>query len=420
MSRGQLAWRMCLVVGLTSAATWGAPYDVALAQAKQDGKYLVIVVNDDDCPDCKRLDETLQDAEVQDWLNRRKAHQIATFPTVILMSSQPRELGRQEGYLEPKSFIRSLDGLTQSSLVRGEGGFQKWAGHDVVLSTIDRAVSLTAKGEFEKALKELVWCFEHRASRSAVFAVQGLPKILSALASLGEQYPPAGQTLRAFIAAAEQETLRTRRPSTYALYTIKHGHLILKDEAGLVAHYDRMKRAFPKGRGARDLSRIIYGPLLNARRYEDLRYSVSNPNETAMFFEQARRSGTDKDEMRKLMASRYEVLLGLGMDREAASLTESLLSIDGSRRTRTALVEAALRSGRPTDSDISYARKLYRATDGRRVRDAVLLAKLLAAKTPKSTEAIKIVRTSLKMARNEADRRALKTCLQEINTGRGG
>lgn len=412
----------------------GEPYDDALARAKQDGKYLVVVVHDGDCPDCKRLNETLEDEEVQEWLNRRgvllrltvadstgkdfaAAHEIATFPTVILMSSEPRELGRHEGYLEPKSFIKSLDGFTQSVQIRSRGRFQQWGGHDVVMSTIERAVALTAQGEFDKSLKELVWCFEHRASRSSVFTVQGLPKILSALASLAEQHPPAGQTLRAFIAAAEQETVRTRRPSTYALYTVKHGHLLLNDEAGLVAHYDRMKRAHPKGRGARDLARIIYGPLLNAHRYEDLRYSVSNPDETAMFLEQARHSGSDKDKMRLLMASRYEVLLGLRMDREAASLSESLQSIDGSRRTRTALVEAALRSGRPTDADISYARKLYMATDGRRVRDALLLARLLAAKTPKSSEAIKIVRKSLKMTRSEADRTALTACLQEIRSG---
>ena len=435
MSRVHIVVSVCFLIGLGSAAAVGDSYDDALARAKQEGKYLVIVVYDGDCPDCKRLNETLQDAEVQDWLNRRgvllrlsgaepagknfiTAHHITGFPTVMLMSSEPRELGRRHGYMEPKVFIGKLDGFTQSNRVRGTGGLKPWGGHDVVMSTIERANTLTTEGAFDKSLEELLWCFEHRASRSPLFAAQGLPKLLSALGRLGERHPPAQQALLNLVAAAKQETLRSRRPDTYALYTVKHGHLTLNDEKGLVAHYDRMQRAQPKGTGASDLARIIYGPLLNARRYEDLRYSVSNPHETAMFFDQARRSGRDRNEIRFLMASRYEVFLGLGMESEATMLAERLLRTDKSRKTHAALAEAAVRSGHPTDADITRARKVYMASDGSNTRDVIVLAKLLAFKTPRSPEAIQMVQTFLNLAKSKEDRTALTACLREINSGK--
>lgn len=435
MSRGHMRVGVCFLVGFLSAAAMGDPYDDAVARAKEEGRYLVIVVHDDDCPDCKRLDETLQDAGVQQWIRRRglllrlsaaepagkkfsAAHEITTFPTVVLMTSEPRELGRQRGYTEPKGFLGALNRFAQGGQVRGTGGLKPWAGHDVVMSTIERAVALTTEGEFDKSLEELMWCFEHRASRSPVFAAQGLPKLLSALAKLGEQHPPARQALQNIMTAAKQETLRSRRPSTYALYTIKHGYLTRNDEKGLVAHYDHMKRAQPKGMGASDLARIIYGPLLNARRYEALRYSVNNPNETAMFFDQARRTGRDRNEVRFLMVSRYEVLLALGMESEATILAERLLRRNKSKKTHAALSEAALLSGHPTNADVTRARKVYMATDGGNARNAIVLAKLLAMKKPRSPEAIRIVRTGLNVAKSAEDRRALTTCLEEINSGK--
>lgn len=435
MRESHLAVGLCFLIGLGSTAATGNPYDDALARAKQEGKYFVVVVYDGDCPDCTRFDETLRNAEVQDWLSRRgvllrlsgaestgknfiEARNISRFPTVVVMTSEPRELGRHRGYMEPERFVEALDSVSQSTQVRGGRGLQPWGGHDVVMSTIERANELTERGEFDKSLEELIWCFEHRASRSPVFAAQGLPKLLGALATLGKSHPPAQRALQSRVAAAKQETARTPHPSTYALYTVKYGQLALNDEEGLVAHYDRMKRAQPKGTGASDFAKLIYGPLLNARRYEDLRYSVSNPNETTLFFKQARRSGMDKNEIRSLMASRYEVLLGLEMKSEAALLAEKLLRVDRSRKSHAALAEAALRSGNPTDADITNARKVYMASDGRNARDVIVLAKLLAIKTPKSSEAIQVVRTGLNVVKSAEDRKALSACLREINSGK--
>lgn len=413
------------------------PFDQALSRAKTERKYLVVVVLDKDCPDCDRLAaETLKDADVAKWLEQRAvvlqlsraesvgenfatSHAVNDFPAVLVFAGDGLELGRQAGYFTPSRFLIKMNAVIESDAIRGEGGLRNWAGEDVVLGAIDRAASLTAEGKHEEALKEYVWCFEHRAAHSPLFVAMNLHRLVAGLADLAQKHGPAKQELLDRLAAAEQETLTKERADTFGLYLIKHGYLALGDEAKIVSHYDRMKARFPKGAGAPAFARLIFEPLLHARRYEDLRPAVDAPEHVDVYLDESRKLRRPPEEVRRLLGTRYEVLLGLGDHEEAETVASKLMGYDqNSPKSLTALAAAAMRSGRAGDPHVAMARKAYLATDGKDLLTVQTLAMLLGQRNPRDDEAQNLLVNAIKAATNEPERKVLGDCLRDIQAGR--
>ncbi|MEE9296853.1 MAG: hypothetical protein V3W34_18060 [Phycisphaerae bacterium] len=414
----------------------------ALERAQKQAKYLFVAVlkkGDDDS--AKLVRTTLADGVVVQWMEHRAIllelhvddpdvqqfvadRKIETFPTVLVLANDGRELGRQNGFTPPHGFLTRVNAAIQSDAIRPESGIRSWAGEDVIMNIAKRARAITAGGRHEEALKEFTWCLDHRAARSPLFPSTHLEELVAGVAKLAEAYQPAMKLFRLRLSQAERKSLQSARPQVYSLYLVKFGHLALGREDKVVQHYDRLLRRWPQSSHATVFARIIYGPLLNARRYKAIADTVSDAQAVDLFLEESRRKNRDVREVQSLLAGRYEILLGLGRDRDAEVLVEKVLAYDRSAGTYLALAEAALRSGRATDVNIAQARNAYTMTkknNGDAVipsRDrkgaVIVLAKLLAQRKPYDPEAIQIIKSAQDELTTEADQAALAECLREI------
>jgi thiol:disulfide interchange protein len=101
--------------------------DQALAQAKSDGKLVMVDFYTEWCGWCKVLDKnTWTDAEVQSWLKEKsvpikldaekdeaaaRKYSVTSFPQVLFIKPDGTEVGRIVGYKNPEQFLNVAEGL---------------------------------------------------------------------------------------------------------------------------------------------------------------------------------------------------------------------------------------------------------------------------------------------------------------------
>lgn len=411
-------------------------FDQALARAKQEKKYLFVIVLSREDETSRRFDEaTLKAPEVVAWMQHKAVllrlyddepigrnfattHGMDTLPTLVILASDGRELGRQVGFASASRFLIKVRGAIGSRSIRGKPGIHGWSGEDVVVGTMKRAAKLTAEGKYADALEEYQWCFEHRATRSPVFPVTHLPDLVDGFVALAKVYEPAGKELERKLAKAAADSLKSERPNVQAYYFLKYAYVAQGREDELVRHYDRLRKRYGNGSAPASFARLIYEPLLHARRYEALRETVADPESVDMFLDEARQSHRSSVEVRRLLANRYEILLGLGETRDAKEVERKVLAYDQSAGSYLDLASAALRSGRSTDEHILLARKAHDLFGRKNHHATVVLARLLAARRPRDAEALRMLRDALEHVDSEADRREMEQCIEDIRFNR--
>lgn len=413
------------------------PFQQALTRAKEEHKYLLVAVYDADCEECDLFEkDTFRNPEVMEWIDQHAtvlrldtsqsvgknfadAHRVRYRPTVMIMSSDGRELGRQVGHIPAGRFLGKLNAVVKrSAALRGEGGLKPWAGQDVVLDTIRSAGELATAGQHDKSLELYMWCLDHRAIQSPVFVVTHLPQLVNGFAKLGEIHPPADREFRNALAMAEHNALRTNRADVFSLYLVKYMNLALGQETELVEFYDRMKRRWPRSVGVDAFAKLIYESLLVARRYQELKFSVEDPGHVDSFIAQTLRNMRGRQEAIRLLACRYEVLLGIGEEREARGVANKILGFNKSSEAYILLSEAALRSGHSPQDHLEYARKAETMTGGKNPRAILVLVRLMGQHGDTYPEAMQMIKKAIRETESEVDRKAYEECLGELRTGK--
>ncbi len=413
------------------------PIADALARAHKDRNYLwVAVCGDSNAKDCRHFDEqTLSAASVKSYMEHRVTlleldagtpagqrfvtqHGIDVLPTVLVLANSGQVLGKSVGDTPPNRFLRVVSAAIQSDAIRGAEGMRSWAGEDVVLKTSDHGAALVAEAKYEEADREYTWCLDHRATRSSMFPVVHLEKLVQRVVALGKVYEPTMKAFLRRLSDAEFASLEHSRPNVYALYLLKYGYLSLDREDKLITHYDRLRQRYPGGNAAPAFATLIYGPLLHARRYEALKRTVSDTEEVALYLQGTRANNVDKSETRKLLAGRYEILLGLGRMKPAKDLAQQMFTYDRSAETYLEFAEAAFRSGHSMDENIAQARSAYDLTEAKSLRAVIVYAKLLAQKTTHSPEAVQVLQQAVRTFDAMTDKNVLTQCLYDVQSGK--
>jgi len=417
----------------TSAAD---PFVAAVAKAKNERKYLFVVVNQDDCPRCATLEsKTLHDPKVTAWCDLyalvvsinsstefgrafATEHRVQSFPTVLFMASDGREIGRLAGFMKPGRFQIKINEVINGDTIRTDALAGPWSGEDVLEAAIDRAASLVSDRKYADALAQYAWCLDHKAAHSNYFLNSKFQHLMRQVVALGEKYPPARKDIEDRIAMAERETVYHRRATTYLFYLIKYGYTALGEEEKIVAHYDVMKDQLPDSASTAAFGKIIYGPLLRAKHYQDIQYSVQNTGELDTILEREQETGKSDPETKKILLARYEVLLGLKKDSEARDVSDRFLKLDNSTSSYIRLAEAGERSGRVTNDLLRFARRAYLYSGRKNVHSSIVLARLLEREKANNPQAMQILNESLEAATADVAKKALQSCITEIQNAR--
>ena len=116
----------------TVKVAWESDMPAALERARNEGKPVLVNFYADWCVWCKRLESTtLRDAKVASVLQNKvvplslnvegdgkelsNEYQVDGLPTIIVLDSGGREIGRIPGYMPPDSFLKRVEDFIQQS-----------------------------------------------------------------------------------------------------------------------------------------------------------------------------------------------------------------------------------------------------------------------------------------------------------------
>lgn len=352
--------------------------EAALRAAQAEQKVVMIDFFTTWCGPCKKLDQvTWKDAGVQAWLAEKtvalkidaekesglaKKYAVRAYPSLVFLASDGKELGRIVGYRDPKQFLKeapdALAGIKPSERITKE----LESGEKDPSKRQRLADALVREKRYAEALEHYLWCFDHGLEHGVGYGGVRLSFLPSAIARLGEVYPPALEALRERRDAAKKALLDGEGTVNEAAELAAICRYL--DEPGLVLEvYDALKESEgddPKRAALRArLFDEVLDPLLEARRYADV---VAGADPAKMLaqriqrFEATEQQFRDHDHSpadfmrRKAIAlggQLYEALIGTQEhDRQAANLQQLLLDFAPEPETWTLMIEHARRAER--------------------------------------------------------------------------
>jgi RNA polymerase sigma factor (sigma-70 family) len=222
---------------------------------------------------------------------------------------------------------------------------------DSVDSRYKRAQNLAKTGQHESALQDYLWCFDTGMKQVSGFTGVRLSYLLSAVADLGKNYPPALTALqqRRGTAAKRFEASRTDSDALMDLGAINHA---LGEDSRNLALFD----SIPPGDTNRTaLAHTISKQLIEARRYNDLAQAMPFSRMNQMFDMTAGRIENFPEKNRAIIkrgisssaAQNIEVLAGAGDLDHAKQLMQKVLAFDSSPETKALIQKHLARAGRP-------------------------------------------------------------------------
>jgi RNA polymerase sigma factor (sigma-70 family) len=226
--------------------------------------------------------------------------------------------------------------------------------HDLVEARYKHAQELARSGDSAGALKEFLWCFDDGMPRVTGYSGVRDSFLLSEIAKLGENYPPALAALRERRDAAWQRMLSSENDPDAAQDFASINRELHEDQNTLAA-FDQL----PADDHRRQvLASVAYDQLVGAQRYGEA--ILGKPYETInMLFDMTSKerplpaSITNPEMVRKAQrdylinstATSVEAFAGAGDLADARALATRLLAYDNSPGTVAVLQQHLVRAG---------------------------------------------------------------------------
>ena len=274
----------------------------------------------------------------------------AALAHTVTAPAETAQTGREEApavhdeKVTPKPSISSSPATPASEAAREVAS----AASPDVQARYDHARELARQGKNVKALAEYLWCFDDGMRKSRQFAELRLNSLLSSVAKLGQNYPPALQALRQRRDAAKTHVLENTNDTSSLVDMVALNHQ-LGEAAANMAFYDQLPA---ESRARALLGRYVFDQLIEAHRYPEAAAAQPFDQFKRMFDPTIKHFEAHPE--RKRAMSHYiaqsggrelEALAGAGDLAHARELLQILLKADGSQATLSVLRDHLERAG---------------------------------------------------------------------------
>jgi hypothetical protein len=224
-----------------------------------------------------------------------------------------------------------------------------------VQARYDRAKRLAREGNWEAALPELLWCYDEGMVRVASYGGVRGSFLLSDIAALAKNYPPALAALRERRDQAERQ-VRANIADRDAARDFANLNRVLGDTPRTLQLFDQLSLEDRRRSGLATLD--VFQMLIDARRYADAAQAMPYDRMVSLFSATSRpvdfsKLGDPNAQQRHRTnvvasaAKNVEVLAGAGELANARAFAERVLAYDNSPDTKRVLQEHARRAGQP-------------------------------------------------------------------------
>jgi hypothetical protein len=228
--------------------------------------------------------------------------------------------------------------------------------HDAVQARFNRAQQMARNGQYEEALKEFLWCYDEGMPSDIRFVGVRDSFLLSAIANLGANYPPAIEALKARRDQAAASFMSGIGGNPVAM-DFSALNKVLGDDRQTLEVYDQLP---PNDSRRNAMALTVYDQLLTAQRYADAAQAKPYPQMISRFEltiqdRPAIANSTRPETLQALLrqsavetaAKDIETLAGAGDLADARLFTQRVLAYDASASTMARLQAHANRAGHP-------------------------------------------------------------------------
>ncbi len=289
-----------------------------------------------------------------------EAKKLDIVPTTVFLNDQGREVDRITGYVDGRTFLAET-----RAIFGGVDPLERAQKHlaeapDAPRLRMDVAMALGDRGEFDAALDQLLWCWDHGREADSTFEEARRTFLLRELMRLARIHPKTADALSAR-ARMLFEKITTCAAAAEDVTDFLLLNRNLQQEDRTLAAFDALDPNSEACAALRaQLGPLIVDPLIDARRYAEAVERIGDPRAhfnrlVAAFRTECERLerdhpteaftaiDTNRRALRNQAARIHEALLGAKQYDESEAYAKLVLLFDGRGPTYCALICAALR-----------------------------------------------------------------------------
>lgn len=376
-------------------------YEEACEKAEKENKYVFLDFYTEWCAPCKVMDKTTFmeervikllkektiplkiDADKNAALARK--FRVMSFPTLVYTKPDGTELGRISGFGGTDAFLeesnRILNG--EDALTRAKKELKLQDPHDP-FSRMTYGQQLARLGKFEKATKELLWCWDEGESHDSSFIVERLGTVLVELSKLATQHEPARAALIGRRDRLRNEVLsndlknEVRIPGEFAML-----NTCISDESDTLDVYNRLMATHPEWNQVCRLRFFLFDQLVAEKRYaeiaDDMEILAHMRRRAALELEGRRLLNDQSENINEegrlhlaqqirntivMLGKYYQALVGARKNARAEEMAQLVLSLDNGPDTYNTLAWQGYLTNAPTEANLEQARKADELSKG--------------------------------------------------------